>query len=525
MYETHFGLSGRPFAIAPDPDFYFASTTHQRALAYLQYAALEGSSLVVVTGAIGVGKTMLVQTLQRRLDPRSIAVAQLIGPRLGADDLPRALLAAFGIATAHDEPQAALQRHLAALGADARRALLIVDDAHELPSDALHCLLRLAMPRTAASRALQIALVGQPALRRLLRQEPPDAAGHSVDVFCHLAEFEPAETATYIEHRLRRVGWEQRPAIPAPAREAIQRATSGVPLRINRLCDRLLLNACLAELDTISPALVERIDGELHDEFDAVQTQSSTSAAAYADSAMLAPARLSIPTLVSVIENAQPLASIEPALYAAPATPSAPRWADDAGRDEEASAAPRPKRAAPRWMPAAGVLGAAAAAALIGLVAYRDNAPSPLGTERASTTATQTDAAVTPPVTAGSPHPAVPAASVAPSTSGRSEPAPLAIEALTSASPSGAGTRAEAAGTGAATGEAAAPADVAASPPTDAALADAKPRAARPAARGVKDSVHAAPTAAPLAPGVLGPCTDAVDALGLCTPPSRPDRR
>src|SRR6476660_9136438 len=108
MYETHFGLSGRPFAIAPDPDFYFASTTHERALAYLQYAALEGSSLVVVTGAIGVGKTMLVQTLQRRLDPRSIAVAQLIGPRLGVDDLPRALLAAFGSAAAHGEPQAAL---------------------------------------------------------------------------------------------------------------------------------------------------------------------------------------------------------------------------------------------------------------------------------------------------------------------------------------------------------------------------------------------------------------------------------
>ena len=288
----------------------------------------------------------------------------------------------------------------------------------------MHGLLRLATPT--APGALQLALVGQPGLRRRL-QDPSDAPGHGVHVFCHLAELEPAETAAYIEHRLRRVGWEQRPAIPAPARAAIQRATGGVPLLINRLCDRLLFAACVDKLDTIPSALVERVDDELRHDFDTVQTQPATSAAALARSAVLEPAPLSIPTLVSVIENAQPLTRIEPALYGVSAPALASRWTDDAERDEVASEATQPTSAArPRLRKrAGGLLGAAVVAAFIGVVAYRDNAPSPPGTEPASTTVMQAGVAAPPPAGQAA--------------------QPLAVETLTNASPTGAGTRAEAA--------------------------------------------------------------------------------
>ncbi|MET0507937.1 MAG: ATPase, partial [Burkholderiaceae bacterium] len=36
MYETFFGLSGKPFQLNPDPEFYFASKGHKRARAYLE---------------------------------------------------------------------------------------------------------------------------------------------------------------------------------------------------------------------------------------------------------------------------------------------------------------------------------------------------------------------------------------------------------------------------------------------------------------------------------------------------------
>ena len=63
MYETYYGLSGKPFQLNPDPSFYFASRGHKRALAYLEYGLYQGEGFIVITGEIGAGKT----TIQRSL--------------------------------------------------------------------------------------------------------------------------------------------------------------------------------------------------------------------------------------------------------------------------------------------------------------------------------------------------------------------------------------------------------------------------------------------------------------------------
>ena len=63
MYESHFGLSGAPFQLNPDPAFYFDSRGHSNALAYLRFGVYQGEGFIVVTGEIGAGKTTLVRTL------------------------------------------------------------------------------------------------------------------------------------------------------------------------------------------------------------------------------------------------------------------------------------------------------------------------------------------------------------------------------------------------------------------------------------------------------------------------------
>ena len=42
MFESHFGLNGAPFQLSPDPGFYFASTGHGNALAYMKFGAYQG---------------------------------------------------------------------------------------------------------------------------------------------------------------------------------------------------------------------------------------------------------------------------------------------------------------------------------------------------------------------------------------------------------------------------------------------------------------------------------------------------
>ena len=98
MYERHFDLTDRPFGATPDPDFYFDSKGHARALAFLRYAIAQGDGLVVMTGGSGTGKTTLVHKILGELDPKAIAWAHLVSSQLDASDLLRAVSRLFGVA-------------------------------------------------------------------------------------------------------------------------------------------------------------------------------------------------------------------------------------------------------------------------------------------------------------------------------------------------------------------------------------------------------------------------------------------
>ena len=63
MFESHFGLSGPPFQLSPDPGFYFESRGHARAMAYLKFGVAQREGFIVVTGEIGAGKTTLLNRI------------------------------------------------------------------------------------------------------------------------------------------------------------------------------------------------------------------------------------------------------------------------------------------------------------------------------------------------------------------------------------------------------------------------------------------------------------------------------
>ena len=71
MYESYFGLTGKPFQLNPDPTFYFGSRGHKRAFAYLEYGLYQSEGFIVITGEIGAGKTTIVRSLLEQLDPAS----------------------------------------------------------------------------------------------------------------------------------------------------------------------------------------------------------------------------------------------------------------------------------------------------------------------------------------------------------------------------------------------------------------------------------------------------------------------
>src|ERR1700693_1789071 len=97
MYESFYGLSGKPFQPTPDPAFYSGSRGHKRAFAYLQYGLYQSEGFIIITGEIGAGKTTLVRSLFEQLDDTKVVAAQLVSTQLDAEDILRSVGAAFGL--------------------------------------------------------------------------------------------------------------------------------------------------------------------------------------------------------------------------------------------------------------------------------------------------------------------------------------------------------------------------------------------------------------------------------------------
>src|SRR3979411_3068445 len=95
-YERFFGLNETPFSLAPNPRFLFESASHAAALAQLAYAIERREPLLVVTGEIGTGKTLLCRTVLQRVDRRTF-VSVIHNPLLERDDFLKQMLQDFGI--------------------------------------------------------------------------------------------------------------------------------------------------------------------------------------------------------------------------------------------------------------------------------------------------------------------------------------------------------------------------------------------------------------------------------------------
>jgi putative secretion ATPase (PEP-CTERM system associated) len=270
MYEPYYNLSGKPFQLNPDPEFFFASRGHARAYAYLQYGLHQSEGFIVVTGDVGAGKTTIVRSLLQRLDPEKVVAAQLVSTQLDAEDLLQSVAAAFGIPSRAAEKAtllAHIEAFLVALVPEGRRALLIVDEAQNLTARAVEELRMLSNFQLQNRALLQSFLIGQPELRQVLQSGQMQQLRQRVIATYHLGPMDKSETQGYVEHRLKHVGWRGDPEFEPGAYEAIHTYTAGVPRRINLLCNRVMLGGYLGEKHKITAADVRSVAGELRQEF------------------------------------------------------------------------------------------------------------------------------------------------------------------------------------------------------------------------------------------------------------------
>lgn len=266
MYEQHFGLTERPFSIAPDPRFLYMSPQHREALAHLLYGVGASGGFVQLTGEVGTGKTTICRCLVEQL-PDDVDVALILNPRVSGLELVASLCDELKIRYPRDTDSIkvltdALNAYLLQSHADGRHTVLIIDEAQCLTAEVLEQVRLLTNLETTREKLLQIVLVGQPELRDLLALDNLRQLAQRITARYHLLPISREETGAYIHHRLQVCGASDK-LFTEGAIDRVHRLSQGIPRLINILCDRAMLGAFAEGRHVIDTAIVRRAAREV----------------------------------------------------------------------------------------------------------------------------------------------------------------------------------------------------------------------------------------------------------------------
>src|SRR5918995_3134553 len=244
MYEEYFGFVEKPFSLTPDPKYLYRSQSHANAFELLQYAIQRREGFVVVTGDIGTGKTTICRALLEQID-RNTFTALVLNPFLSEEDLLKRILQDFGVVSRENIRAGQLTRatkqdlietlydFLLGLIPLKANAVLIIDEAQNLPLPVLEQIRILSNLETDKEKLLQIILVGQLDLQTLLRSPELRQLDQRVSIRYDLKPLDAEASAAYVAHRLTIAGSSASVAFTTKALALVHKLSGGIPRLIN----------------------------------------------------------------------------------------------------------------------------------------------------------------------------------------------------------------------------------------------------------------------------------------------------
>ncbi len=275
MYEHFYNLHSSPFKLSPNPDFFFDSIGHKRALSYLRFGVSREEGFIIITGGVGVGKTTLAGALLAELSSDEIVAGQLVSTSVGPAGILGLVCNVFGLPYTEKTSKPMLlkliQQFLHDCHDSSRRVLLIVDEAQNLPIKTIEELRMLSNFMIDNAPLLQTFLLGQAEFRDTVSGPGMEQLRQRVIASYHLKPLDEEEVYEYIYHRLKRAGFTGYEIFTKAACDEIHLHTNGIPRKINVLCDRVMLFGSLEENQLLDVEAVREVVKDLASEPTAFQ--------------------------------------------------------------------------------------------------------------------------------------------------------------------------------------------------------------------------------------------------------------
>jgi general secretion pathway protein A len=271
MYKNFYNLTRSPFDLTPDPTCFVPTVRHNEALAALYYGIRGHKGVVVVTGEVGTGKTLMLRCLLQLFKESSeISYAYLFNCRLNANEFLHYAASDFGLNVGESQSKSTLllelSKYVTSRGLQGLTTVLVVDEAHNLSTELLEEIRLLSNLETNTDKLLQIVLVGQPELDLKLDSFDLRPLKQRIALRAHLTPLDEQDTDRYIVERLAIAGGGSRtePLFTPDAVQMIHQYSRGFPRLINTICESALITGYARQLTSITPDVIAGVASDFH---------------------------------------------------------------------------------------------------------------------------------------------------------------------------------------------------------------------------------------------------------------------
>lgn len=245
--QGHWGFTRTPFGRDLAPAMLHRHHAHGEATARISWTIHE-RALGVITGEVGIGKTVAARAALAGLDPSRHIIIYLPNPAVGARGIHHAIVTALGAtprfhhATLIPQAADALATEHAERG---RTPVLMIDEAHLLDHTQLDGIRMLTNHDMDSRSPFAALLIGQPTLRRKIKLGVLAALDQRIAVRYHMTGMTSEETASYLRHHLTLAGRSDT-LFSDDAITLIHTTSRGYPRAVNNLAIASLLAAYTA---------------------------------------------------------------------------------------------------------------------------------------------------------------------------------------------------------------------------------------------------------------------------------------